>query len=89
MKDNPSVKVEVGSHTDCRNTDAYNQTLSENRAKASVDYVVSRGIARDRISGKGYGESILLNRCADGVSCSEVEHSINRRTEMKVICPTK
>jgi outer membrane protein OmpA-like peptidoglycan-associated protein len=89
MKDNPSVKVEVGSHTDCRNTDAYNQTLSENRAKASVDYVVSQGIARDRISGKGYGESILLNRCADGVSCSEAEHSINRRTEMKVICPDK
>jgi outer membrane protein OmpA-like peptidoglycan-associated protein len=89
MKDNPSVKVEVGSHTDCRNTDAYNQTLSENRAKASVDYVVSQGIARDRISGKGYGESVLLNRCADGVSCSEAEHSINRRTEMKVICPNK
>jgi outer membrane protein OmpA-like peptidoglycan-associated protein len=89
MKDNPSVKVEVGSHTDCRNTDAYNQTLSENRAKASVDYVVSQGIARDRISGKGYGETVLLNRCADGVDCSEAEHSINRRTEMKVICPNK
>jgi outer membrane protein OmpA-like peptidoglycan-associated protein len=89
MQDNPNVKVEVGSHTDCRNTDAYNQTLSENRAKASVDYVVSQGIARDRITGKGYGESKLLNRCADGVNCSEAEHSINRRTEMKVICPDK
>jgi outer membrane protein OmpA-like peptidoglycan-associated protein len=89
MKDNPGVKVEVGSHTDCRNTDNYNQTLSENRAKASVDYVVSQGIDRSRISGKGYGESVLLNKCADGVSCSEAEHSINRRTEMKVICPDK
>ncbi|NOU37937.1 MAG: OmpA family protein [Ferruginibacter sp.] len=89
MQDNPSVKVEVGSHTDCRNTDSYNQTLSENRAKASVDYVVSQGIASNRITGKGYGETQLLNKCADGVSCSEAEHSINRRTEMKVICPGK
>jgi outer membrane protein OmpA-like peptidoglycan-associated protein len=89
MLDNPSVKVEVGSHTDCRNTHKYNETLSENRAKASVDYVVSQGIDRSRITGKGYGETVLLNRCADGVNCSEEEHAINRRTEMKVICPDK
>jgi outer membrane protein OmpA-like peptidoglycan-associated protein len=86
MKDNPTVKVEVGSHTDCRSSAEYNQTLSQNRANASVDYVVSQGIARDRISGKGYGESKLLNECADGVSCTEAQHSLNRRTEMKVIC---
>ncbi|MEQ1554536.1 MAG: OmpA family protein [Ferruginibacter sp.] len=86
MLDNPSVKVEVGSHTDCRSSTEYNQTLSQNRANASVDYVVSQGIARDRISGKGYGESKLLNECADGVNCTEAQHSINRRTEMKVIC---
>lgn len=86
MKDNPNVKVEVGSHTDCRSSAEYNQTLSQNRANASVDYVVSQGIARDRITGKGYGESKLLNECADGVSCTEAQHSINRRTEMKVIC---
>jgi outer membrane protein OmpA-like peptidoglycan-associated protein len=89
MKDNPSVKVELGSHTDCRNTDSYNQTLSQNRANASVDYVVSQGISADRIIGKGYGESKLLNRCADGVNCPETEHAINRRTEMKVICADK
>jgi outer membrane protein OmpA-like peptidoglycan-associated protein len=86
MKDNPNVKVEVGSHTDCRSSAEYNQTLSQNRASASVDYVVSQGIARERITGKGYGESKLLNECADGVSCTEAQHSINRRTEMKVIC---
>jgi outer membrane protein OmpA-like peptidoglycan-associated protein len=86
MKDNPTVKVEVGSHTDCRSSAEYNQTLSQNRANASVDYVVSQGIARERITGKGYGESKLLNECADGVSCTESQHSINRRTEMKVIC---
>ncbi len=87
MKDNPSVKVELSSHTDCRNTNAYNQTLSQNRANASVDYVVSQGISRDRLVGVGYGETKLLNRCADGVNCTEAEHAINRRTEMKVICP--
>ncbi|WP_298119469.1 OmpA family protein [Flavobacterium sp.] len=87
MLDNPTVKVEVGSHTDCRDTHKYNATLSQNRANASVDYVVSQGIDRSRISGVGYGETRLLNRCADGVNCSEAEHSINRRTEMKVICP--
>jgi outer membrane protein OmpA-like peptidoglycan-associated protein len=87
MQDNPDVKVEVGSHTDCRSSHEYNATLSQNRANASVDYVVSQGIDRSRITGKGYGETVLLNECADGVKCSEEQHSINRRTEMKVTCP--
>ena len=89
MQDNPTVKVEVGSHTDCRSSAVYNQKLSQNRANASVDYVVSQGIAKDRIVGKGYGESKLLNECADGIKCTEEQHSLNRRTEMKVICPEK
>ena len=89
MIDNPTVKVEVGSHTDCRSSHAYNETLSQNRANASVDYVVSQGIDRSRITGKGYGETVLLNECTDGVNCTEAQHSINRRTEMKVICPEK
>ena len=87
MKDNSGVKVELGSHTDSRASAAYNQTLSQNRANASVNYIVSQGIERSRITGKGYGETKLLNKCADGVSCSEEQHAINRRTEMKVICP--
>ncbi len=86
MKDNPTVKVELSSHTDSRASAAYNMTLSQNRANASVDYIVSQGIARDRIIAKGYGESRLLNECADDVNCSEAQHAINRRTEMKVIC---
>lgn len=86
MKDNPGIRVEVSSHTDSRASDAYNQTLSQNRANAAVDYVVSQGVPRSQISGRGYGESRLLNECADGVSCSEAKHQINRRTEMKVIC---
>lgn len=89
MLDNPDVKVEVGSHTDCRSSAKYNQKLSQNRANASVDYVVSQGVPRANITGKGYGESVLLNECADGVKCPEDKHQINRRTEFKVICPPK
>ena len=87
MKDNPAVKVELSSHTDSRASDSYNMTLSQNRADAAVDYIVSQGIERNRLVGKGYGESRLLNKCKDGVPCSEAEHQVNRRTEMKVICP--
>lgn len=89
MVDNPDIKVEVSSHTDCRASSKYNQTLSQNRANAALDYLVSQGIARNRLIGVGYGESKLLNECADGVSCTEEQHQLNRRTEMKVICPEK
>ena len=87
MIDNPGVKVELSSHTDSRSSDSYNKTLSQNRAGAAVDYLVSQGISRNRLIPVGYGESRLLNKCADGVTCTEAEHQINRRTEMKVICP--
>jgi outer membrane protein OmpA-like peptidoglycan-associated protein len=87
MKDNPEIKVELSSHTDSRASNEYNRILSENRAKAAVDYLVSQGIDRSRLIAVGYGESKLLNHCADGVKCSEEEHQLNRRTEMKVICP--
>lgn len=87
MEDNPGVKVELGSHTDSRGSDSYNQKLSQNRAQSAVDYITSRGISSTRISAKGYGESVLLNKCADGVPCSDQEQQVNRRTEFKVICP--
>ncbi|MEE9350532.1 MAG: OmpA family protein [Flavobacteriaceae bacterium] len=87
MQDNPSISIQVGSHTDSRGSNSYNETLSQNRASAAVDYVVSQGISSSRITGIGFGETVLLNRCADNVTCSKEEHQINRRTEMKVICP--
>jgi outer membrane protein OmpA-like peptidoglycan-associated protein len=87
MKENPSLKVELSSHTDSRASDAYNMTLSQNRAKAAVDYIVSQGISPSRLIAKGYGETRLLNKCANGVPCTEAEHQLNRRTEFKVICP--
>lgn len=87
MKDNPDVNIEISSHTDSRGSNAYNKTLSQNRASAARDYIASQGIDANRVVGIGYGETRLLNRCADGTDCSAAEHQINRRTEMKVICP--
>ncbi|MCB9260957.1 MAG: OmpA family protein [Flavobacteriales bacterium] len=86
MFDNPDVKVELSSHTDSRASTEYNQTLSQNRANAAIDYLVTMGVSRDRLIGIGYGETRLLNGCADGVNCTEAQHQINRRTEIKVIC---
>lgn len=85
MHENPTLKIELASHTDCRGTDIYNQDLSQRRAQSAVNYLVSRGISRDRMVAKGYGESRLINRCADGVKCSEAEHQQNRRTEFTVM----
>jgi outer membrane protein OmpA-like peptidoglycan-associated protein len=89
MKDNPLVRVELSSHTDSRASKAYNQRLSQARANSARAYVISQGIDPTRITSVGYGESRLLNKCADGVPCTEEEHQLNRRTEMKVICPKK
>ena len=86
MQDNPTIKVEMSSHTDSRGGDQYNQELSQKRAQSSVDYLMSKGISRARLIARGAGESELLNRCADGVTCEENEHTINRRTEFKVVC---
>lgn len=85
MRDNPTLKIELSSHTDSRGSNTYNEALSQRRAQSAVDYLVSRGIARDRMVAKGYGESKLVNRCADGVPCSRDEHQANRRTEVTVL----
>jgi outer membrane protein OmpA-like peptidoglycan-associated protein len=85
MHENPTLKIELGSHTDSRGTNEYNQDLSQRRAQSAVDYLVSKGIARLRMIAKGYGESRLINRCADGVECTEEEHQANRRTEFTVL----
>ncbi len=85
LKDNPGLKFELGSHTDSRGSDDYNLTLSEKRAKSAVDYMVSNfGVAPESITSKGYGETQLINKCDDGVACSEYEHQLNRRTEVKI-----
>lgn len=85
MHEYPKLKIELRSHTDSRASAAYNLKLSDNRAKSAAEYLFSKGIARNRIVGKGYGESLLINQCADGVKCSEAEHQLNRRTEIKIL----
>jgi outer membrane protein OmpA-like peptidoglycan-associated protein len=85
LKDNPGIKVELGSHTDARGSDRYNLTLSDKRAKAAVDYILAQhGVDAETITSKGYGETLLANRCDDGFVCSEDEHQLNRRTEIKI-----
>ncbi|MFM8433388.1 MAG: OmpA family protein [Bacteroidota bacterium] len=85
MKDNPDIKIELGSHTDSRARDAYNDDLSQRRAESAVKYIVSTGIDRKRITAKGYGERQLVNGCTNGVKCTEEQHQANRRTEFKVV----
>ena len=85
LKEYPQMKIELRSHTDARSSDAYNVRLSENRARAAMDYLVSRGIPANRLSAHGYGESEIINGCIDGVNCSEHEHQQNRRTEFKIL----
>jgi len=81
----PTLRVELSSHTDSRNSHEYNALLSQRRAQACVDYIVSKGIPSDRIVARGYGETRLVNRCADGVECTEEQHQQNRRTELNLL----
>lgn len=85
MKQNPTLKIELSSHTDSRGNDDYNMKLSQRRADAAVAYIVSKGINRSRLVAKGYGESRLVNNCGNGIDCSEEQHQENRRTEIKVL----
>jgi len=85
MLANPLVKIDVRSHTDSRATSEYNNSLSMRRAKATVAYIVSKGIAPSRLTGNGYGERQLKNECEDLVPCSEGRHQMNRRSEFIVV----
>jgi outer membrane protein OmpA-like peptidoglycan-associated protein len=84
LSDNPQMNLELGAHTDARASTGYNLKLSQRRAESAVKYIIRRGIATDRIKPKGYGESQLINECADGVECPEEMHQQNRRTEFKI-----
>jgi len=89
MKAYPDIEIELGSHSDCRGGAKYNMTLSDKRAKSSANYIISKGIPKERIYGKGYGESKLVNDCeCEGKlksNCTEEEHALNRRTEFIVV----
>ena len=85
MKQYPEMKIEVRSHTDSRQTAKYNKILSDKRAKSTVDWLVKNGINSVRLIGNGFGESQLVNHCAEGVKCSEEEHQANRRSEFIIV----
>lgn len=81
LQDNPTIKIEIKSHTDSRNSHAYNQSLSQRRAKSTMDWLINNGINMNRLSAKGFGETKLINECSDHVNCTEEEHQLNRRSE--------
>ena len=81
----PSMQIELGSHTDSRGTDDYNLDLSLRRAQSAKEFLIQRGVAANRIRTVGYGETRLRNHCADNVNCTDAEHLLNRRTEVKVL----
>lgn len=85
LNQNPTMKLDIRSHTDCRQTAKYNMALSERRAKATIAWLVSKGVDGSRLTGKGYGESQLINDCGceptNQSNCSEEQHQMNRRSE--------
>jgi outer membrane protein OmpA-like peptidoglycan-associated protein/tetratricopeptide (TPR) repeat protein len=85
LNSNPNLNIELSSHTDSRSSDSFNMALSQKRAKAAVDYIISKGISKSRLKAIGYGETHLLNNCKNDMPCSEEEHAKNRRTEFKIV----
>lgn len=85
MKKHPTMIVQVSSYTDSRGPDDWNMELSIKRAEEVVHYIVSKGIAYNRIYGKGYGETRPLNHCVNNVECTDLEHIVNRRTEFLIL----
>ena len=85
MEKYPSLKLKVNSHTDSRGPAAYNLWLSQKRAESTVNYMIKKGISTDRLVNEGFGETKLLNECADGVKCSAEKHDVNRRSEFIIL----
>jgi outer membrane protein OmpA-like peptidoglycan-associated protein/tetratricopeptide (TPR) repeat protein len=81
---NPSIRIQLSSHTDCRGNDGYNAELSQRRAQSAVDYLVSKGISVERLSAKGFGESLPKATCVCA-RCTEEEHQLNRRTGFTIV----
>ncbi|HEY0744690.1 MAG TPA: OmpA family protein, partial [Chryseosolibacter sp.] len=84
LKRQAKASVHIGAHADSKGTNEYNLELSAKRAHAVTTYLISRGIPKSRVEAKGFGEELILNQCSDGVECSDAEHSLNRRAEIKI-----
>lgn len=85
MDQYPDLEIELSSHTDSRGDNNFNMKLSQRRADSTKKWLVGEGVKASRIKAKGYGETRLLNKCKDGVKCSEEEHQLNRRSEFRII----
>lgn len=85
MEKYPQMVIELSSHTDSRGKNAYNLDLSQRRADSAIAYLASKGVQPSRLVAKGYGEQLPVNKCRDGIPCSEEEHQLNRRTEFRII----
>lgn len=85
MLSNQKFNIELSAHSDSKGGDAYNLKLSAQRANSAKAYIISKGIAADRITAKGYGETKLINNCGNSIICSDDEHAVNRRLEFKLI----
>ena len=80
----PKMKLDIRSHTDSRGSFKYNEALSNRRAKSTISWLIKNGVDKNRLIGKGYGENELINKCSDGVDCTEEEHQLNRRSEFLI-----
>ena len=85
MNEYEDMVIELSSHTDSQGPTPYNEDLSQKRAQSATDWLIDKGVNSERIVPKGYGESVILNRCVNGVRCPDEEHMFNRRTEFKII----
>ncbi|TDX14112.1 WD40 repeat protein [Flavobacterium sp. S87F.05.LMB.W.Kidney.N] len=85
LNEYPNMKLDIRSHTDSRSSSESNQILSEKRAQSTKNWLVQKGISEERLSAKGYGETQLVNKCADGVKCTEKQHMQNRRSEFIIV----
>ncbi len=85
MEKYPSLKIKANSYTDSRGKDEYNLWLSQKRSESTISYMISKGIAKDKLRGEGFGETKLVNECTNGARCSNAEHELNRRSEFIII----
>ena len=85
LNEYPNMKIAIQSHTDSRQTHQYNEQLSDRRAKSTMEFMVKNGIDKSRLTAKGFGETQLVNNCADGIPCSEEDHQKNRRSEFIIV----
>jgi outer membrane protein OmpA-like peptidoglycan-associated protein len=85
MLQNPTYIIEIGSHTDARGSNSYNNRLSQRRAESVVRWLHKKGIDKERLVAMGYGETMNVNDCKNDIPCSEQQHQMNRRTEFKIL----